>query len=228
MGMIREEDKKYLREEFQKILKDDVRLYLFLSEDEGCVHCRDAKQLLEEVAELSDKIELEMHDIQDEIARDLGIVHAPSIVLVDADGELDSRVKFTGLPSGYEFTALIKDIMYVSTKQLEISEKTIEELQKVKSNLKIEVYVTPTCPYCPKAVLLAHQFAMVSERITAEMIESLEFPALAERWGVMSVPHTVIRNLERGNAVQLVGSYPEVYLLGFVKDADAGKEIDTR
>ncbi len=228
MGMIREEDKRYLKEEFEKILIDNVKLNLFLTEDEGCAHCRDAKQLLEEVAELSDKIELEMHSIHDEIAKDLGIFHAPSIVVVDSEGELDSRVRFTGLPSGYEFTALIKDIMYVSRRQLEISEKTIEELQKLNSNLKIEVYVTPTCPYCPKAVLLAHQFAMASERIAAEMIESLEFPALAERWGVMSVPHTVIRNLEKGNAVQLVGSYPEVYLLGFVKDADAGKEIDTR
>ncbi len=228
MGLLKEEDRKYLKEEFEKILKDRVRLTLFSSSDEHCKYCNETKQLLEEVSELSDKIELEIHDVKDGRAKELGIELAPTIIIADESDEIGSRVRFTGIPSGYEFTTLIKDIMYVSTKQLEITDKTIQELQNVNSRLKIEVYVTPTCPYCPKAVLLAHQFAMVSEKIEAEMIESLEFPSLADRWGVMGVPHTVIKNLEKGNVVQFVGAYPENHVLNFVRDADEGKEIDIR
>ncbi len=228
MGLLREEDKKYLREEFEKSLKNKVRLILFSSEDEHCIYCKDTKQLLEEVSELSDKIELEIHDIKSEEAKKRGVEFAPTIIITDESDELDSRVRFTGIPSGYEFTTLIKDIIFTSTGQLEISEETVRELKNLKSNLKIEVYVTPSCPYCPRAVLVAHQFAMVSERITAEMVESMEFPSLADKWGVMGVPHTVIKNLDKGNVVQFVGAYPETHVINFVKDADEGKEVDMR
>ncbi len=228
MGLLKEEDRNYLKEEFGKILKDKVRILLFSSSDEHCKYCNETKQLLEEVSELSDRIELEVHDVDGDVAGEMGVELAPTIIISDENNELGSRVRFTGIPSGYEFTTLIKDIMYVSTKQLEITDRTIQELQNINSRLKIEVYVTPTCPYCPKAVLIAHQFAMVSERIEAEMIESLEFPSLADRWGVMGVPHTVIKNLDRGNVVQFVGAYPENHVLNFVRDADEGKEMDMR
>ncbi|WP_457590379.1 protein disulfide oxidoreductase [Geoglobus sp.] len=228
MGLLREEDRKYLKDEFEKILKRKVRLLLFSSEDEHCIYCKDTKQLLEEVSELSDKIELEIYDIKSEEAKERGVELAPTIIITDEEDELNSRVRFTGIPSGYEFTTLIKDIMFVSTRQLEISDATIAALQGVKSRLKIEVYVTPSCPYCPRAVLVAHQFAMVSENIVGEMVESMEFPSLADKWGVMGVPHTVIRNLDKGNVVQFVGAYPETHVINFVKDADEGKEVDMR
>ena len=228
MGLLKEEDRNYLRTEFEKILRDKVRILLFSSKDENCMYCKDAKQLLQEVSELSEKIELEIHDVESEKAEEFDVELAPSIIITDEDGEAGLRIRFTGIPSGYEFTTLIKDIMYISTKQLEITDATIQELQNVRNRLRMEVYVTPTCPYCPKAVLIAHQFAMVSEKIEAEMIESLEFPSLADRWGVMGVPHTVIRNLDKGNVVQFVGAYPENHVLSFVKDADSGKEMDLR
>ena len=228
MGLLKEEDRNYLRTEFEKILRDKVRILLFSSKDENCMYCKDTKQLLQEVSELSEKIELEIHDVESEKAEGFDVELAPSIIITDEDGEAGLRIRFTGIPSGYEFTTLIKDIMYISTKQLEITDATIQELQNVRNRLRMEVYVTPTCPYCPKAVLIAHQFAMVSEKIEAEMIESLEFPSLADRWGVMGVPHTVIRNLDKGNVVQFVGAYPENHVLSFVKDADSGKEMDLR
>ncbi len=228
MGLLKEEDRNYLRTEFEKILRDKVRILLFSSKDENCMYCKDTKQLLQEVSELSEKIELEIHDVESEKAEEFDVELAPSIIITDEDGEAGLRIRFTGIPSGYEFTTLIKDIMYISTKQLEITDATIQELQNVRNRLRMEVYVTPTCPYCPKAVLIAHQFAMVSEKIEAEMIESLEFPSLADRWGVMGVPHTVIRNLDKGNVVQFVGAYPENHVLSFVKDADSGKEMDLR
>jgi len=59
----------------------------------------------------------------------------------------------------------------------------------------LKVYVTLTCPYCPTAVHLAHQLAMASPLITAEMIELAEFPHLANRDQVMGVPKTVVEGL---------------------------------
>lgn len=228
MELLKKEDKEYLKKEFGKILRDGVKILLFTSKDENCKYCKDTEKLLKEVSELSDRIELEIHDVEDKKAREMGIELAPTVIVTDSMEELGSGVRFTGIPSGYEFTALIKDIMYVSTKQLEITDATIQELQNIRSRLKIEVYVTPACPYCPKAVMIAHQFAMVSDKIESEVIESLEFPSLADSWRVMSVPHTVIKNLDRGNVVQFVGAYPENYVLDFVRDADEGKEVEMK
>ncbi len=39
---------------------------------------------------------------------------------------------------------------------------------------------------------LAHQFAMESELITADMVEATEFPHLAQRYAVRAVPRTII------------------------------------
>ncbi|WP_052299976.1 thioredoxin family protein [Ferroglobus placidus] len=159
MPLLREEDREYLKKEFEKVLKDKVRVLGFVR-GEDCKYCRETKELLEEVASLSDKIEL----VFPESGEEYGIEEVPAVVVQDEKGELGTRVRFLGIPSGYEFTALIKDIMYVSTRTLEISESTIEELQNIENKIVIEVYVTPSCPYCPRAVLLAHQFAMVSEK----------------------------------------------------------------
>jgi glutaredoxin len=56
----------------------------------------------------------------------------------------------------------------------------------------MQVFVTPTCPYCPRAVILAHHMALVSDKVTADMVEAQEFPEMAQKYKVMGVPRTVI------------------------------------
>ncbi len=64
-------------------------------------------------------------------------------------------------------------------------------------------------------MVLAHQMAMENPLITADGIEAMEFPDLADRYQVSGVPHTVI-NAGAGN---VVGAVPEVYLLEEIKRA---------
>ena len=56
----------------------------------------------------------------------------------------------------------------------------------------MQVFVTPTCPYCPQSVVLAHQMAIASPMVRADMVEATEFPQLAIKYQVMGVPRTVI------------------------------------
>ncbi len=77
------------------------------------------------------------------------------------------------------------------------------------------VFVTPTCPYCPRAVILAHQFAMESPMVQAEMVEAMEFPKLSDQYGVSGVPHTTI-NYGKGT---VVGAVPEAHMLQELKNA---------
>lgn len=119
-------------------------------------------------------------------------------------GEKDYGVKFYGIPSGYEFTTLIQDILEVSKGETGLSEESKKEIAKIDKPLHIQVFVTPTCPYCPSAVHLAHQAAIENENIKADMIEAIEFPQLSQKYNVSGVPKTVING-----KYEFVGAMPE-------------------
>jgi len=56
----------------------------------------------------------------------------------------------------------------------------------------IQVFVSLTCPYCPIVTSLAHQFAMESDLVRADIVDAGEFPHLGHKYSVMGVPKTVI------------------------------------
>ncbi len=211
MGYIGEKDKKFLKDEFEKKLKEKVLLLVFT--DGKCQYCQVTADIASELSELSDLIEYQHHSVDDEIAKKYGVEHAPTVIVTDGD-KFGGRIRYVGLPSGYEFSSLIEDIIDVSRRQADIDPEVKEKLMMVDKPLKIQVFVTPTCPYCPKAVRTAHRFAMINENITGEMVEAIEFPALANRWGVMSVPHIVINE-----DVQFIGAYPDEHYVEYVLQA---------
>lgn len=67
---------------------------------------------------------------------------------------------------------------------------------------------------------LAHQMAMVSKQIVADVIEITEFPYLAQRHNIFGVPKTVIND-----AISIEGAVPEAQFLAQVLAA-AGKPAD--
>jgi alkyl hydroperoxide reductase subunit AhpF len=82
--------------------------------------------------------------------------------------------------------------------------------------LHLQVFVTPTCPYCPPAVYLAHQLAFESDLVRADMVEAIEFPHLSYKYQVQGVPRTVINE-----STYLEGAAPEGMLLAKIKTAIA-------
>jgi predicted DsbA family dithiol-disulfide isomerase len=73
-----------------------------------------------------------------------------------------------------------------------LSAESVASLQSLTRDVTVQVFVTPTCPYCPAMMRIVYQMAMASPRVKAETIEINEFPALAERYGVRVVPLTII------------------------------------
>jgi glutaredoxin-like protein len=201
MAFINEAQQEKLKEQF-KGLDKNVKLIVFTQEME-CQYCREARELMEEVSALSDKITLEVYDfVKDkEKVKEYNINKIPATVV---EGEKDYGIRFYGIPAGYEFTTLVDDIAAVSKGDRGLSEETKTALGKLEKTAHIEVFVTLTCPYCPRTVELAHRLAIESELITADMVESAEFPALARKYKVMSVPKVVIN----GKA-QFEGVLPE-------------------
>lgn len=200
-------------------LKEPVQVIYFGSK-ENCEYCAETQQLLEEVTALHDKLELNIYDFSEhqEMANQFNISEAPAITIAARQGEevQDLGIQFLGIPSGHEFSTLIGDIVMVSKRESGLSEKTREFLRTLETPLQLQVFVTPACPYCPRAVLLAHQMAMENPRmIRAEGVEAMEFPELANRFNVHGVPQTVIN----AGAGIVVGAVPEQNLLAEITRA---------
>jgi glutaredoxin-like protein len=194
--------------------QEPSRLVLLKALDsQDCFFCKETKQLLDEVKAQSDKIELWIYDFKAdrEKAAEFGIDKIPATVIM---GEKDHGIRFYGIPSGYEYTSLLEAIIDVSKGETSLAQKTKEALKPIDKNIHIQVFVTPTCPYCSLAVRLGHQFAMESPFIKADMIESTEFPHLANKFNVYGVPKTVIND-----TIFLEGALPEDVFLGHVLKA---------
>lgn len=186
---------------------------LYFGQEDGCDYCEDTRLLVEEVAGLSDKLSVSAYDLDTdaEIAEHYKVDKAPGLVLVGKDGEarLDYGVRYAGIPSGHEFSSLIHDLVLVSKRDSGLKAGTRELLGKLEGPVHLQVFVTPTCPYCPQAVVLAHQMAMESPLVEAEMVEAMEFPELSSRFKVSGVPQTTIN----AGAGTVVGAMPEDRLL---------------
>ena len=209
---------KQIEEAFAEV-KEPVQVLFFGSKD-NCDYCNETQQLLEEVTALNDKLELSVYDMQDnaDVAKQFNVINAPGIVIAAKDNEevKNLGVQFSGIPSGHEFSTLISDIIIVSKRQSGLDEKTREFLKNLTEPLHLQVFVTPTCPYCPRAVLLAHQMAMENpQMIIAEGVEATEFPELANQFNVRGVPQTVI-NAGKG---MVVGAVPEQNLVAEIMRA---------
>jgi glutaredoxin-like protein len=206
MPLLSEQDRKDMQLRFEANLVNPVKLLVFTQEHE-CQFCRDVRELAESIAARSPKISIEIYDLlkNEKEADEHGVDKIPAIVLV---GEKDYGVRYFGLPAGYEFTAFIEDIIDVSTGTTALSEDVKNKLKKVNKKVHIQVFVSPTCPYCPRAVRTAHMFAIENEHITADMVEISEFPYLTQRYSVMSVPRIVINE-----DTAFVGAHPEGYFI---------------
>lgn len=76
-------------------------------------------------------------------------------------------------------------------------------------------FLSPTCPYCPQAVITAHRMALESPYVEAEMVEATEFPEFSNRYNIMGLPDTIINQ----GAGKVVGAVPEERLVEEIKNA---------
>jgi alkyl hydroperoxide reductase subunit AhpF len=136
-------------------------------------------EILQELAELTDLLDLSMSPSEGT---------GSPVISVGPHG----RVLFWGTPSGYEFNTLLTAILDAGRGEQRLSPATIEFLDRLTEDLDVMVFVTPACPHCPGAAVLAHRMAAASPRVSARVVEAQEHPDLARANRVMGVPRTVV------------------------------------
>jgi len=176
-------------------LANDVRLFVFTTKN-GCEYCKEIVQLAEEVAATSSKLTTEVYDFDtaSDKAAEYNITMAPAMAIV---GERDYGLRYYGIPSGHEFSTLLYGIQRASQGEPDLDPPTLSYLKGLTEPVNIQVFVTPTCPYCPRAAILAYDMAVASDKVVADVVESMEFQELANRFNVMGVPLNVINETNR-------------------------------
>jgi glutaredoxin-like protein len=211
MQMLPDSVREQVRERFAEKLIGPVeaRLYirpgsgrLILPSGVGCPTCEDTRQLVIALAELApEHIQLSVVDVtQAEVGED--VLDVPLLTL-GVPGE-PHRIRFLGLPAGFEFGMVVEAIERLSAADAELAPESVEAIAELQEPAEILVFTTPTCRYCPAAVSLANRLALASPNVTSITVSANEFQSLSTAFGVQGVPRTVVNR--RG---AFVGAVPE-------------------
>ena len=223
--MIPLRDQEYIRDRFARELEGRVKIdyftqrasALYVPGREECATCEDTRKLLEEVAALSDNVTLTVHEFAEaaEQAAKYHIDRVPGIVL---RGPANRPLRFFGAPGGNEFPNFIETMIEASKAQTSLAADAAKQLKKLKDNISVTVYVTPTCPHCPGVVRAAYRLALASAHVQATAVEINEFPRLGQQLGIRAVPFTVI-----GEKAAIAGALDETALAEQVLKAATGE-----
>lgn len=204
MALLSEQDRQTVRGHLA-VVEVPVRLLFFTQTFGAPDTVMIAKQVLDEIVSLNDQLSLEEVNfvLEQDRARQYGVEQIPTIVLLK--GGQDTRIRFLGAPAGYEFMSLIEAVILAGTNDSGLTpESRALVAEHVTAPLDIQVFVTPTCPHCPRAVTLAHRLAVESPLITASCVEATEFMDLSRKFRVTGVPKTIVNG-----SIEILGALPE-------------------
>ena len=149
MSLLNESVQTQVRQMFEKI-EAPVKMVMFTQGEGGaleCDMCADTRQLITEIADLSDKLRVEVFDFvaDSDLAKTYKIDKIPAIVILPDEPEAkDYGLRLFGIPAGYEFSTLIEDVIMVGRRDPGLTPETLKELGRLDRPVHIQVYVTPT------------------------------------------------------------------------------------
>ncbi len=224
MALLGPKEQEIVRERLANLTRD-VELVLFTDTStlivpgkEPCLYCKETKQLLEELAALSDRLHLVVYDLATpegrEKAKEYRVEDPPTLILREKGSEA-INLRYRGIPAGYEFASLLEDIEMLGRDGHGLPENVVQELNNLPEEVVLQVFVTPTCPYCPQAVRTAHRMAYASPKVWGEMIEANEFPELSSRYHIHGVPDTIVNHGKE----RILGAQPLSQFLQAIRKA---------
>jgi glutaredoxin-like protein len=141
VALFNPEDEKEIKNRLAEI-SNDVKLLLF-TQSLNCETCPETERLVRALAELSDRLKLEILNlhIDRETVEKYGITRTPALVI---EGDRDYGIRYYGIPAGYEFAALLEDVVAVGKRESGLSEISRQKIMALTQPLNLKVFVTPT------------------------------------------------------------------------------------
>jgi glutaredoxin-like protein len=183
---------------------------LFFEQSIGCDACTPTRQLLQQLPDLNPNITVEVLNLilEKDRAVQHGVDRVPAIVVTAANR---NRIRFYGAPFGLELGSLMEAIRNTASGESGLGDESRAQLATLKEPIRLQVFFTPSCVYCPQMVSLANQLAIESPLISAAAIDATEYPDLVRRYNVNGVPKTVIND-----TVEIVGAANEADVVSTV------------
>jgi alkyl hydroperoxide reductase subunit AhpF len=155
MPLLADEDAKYLRESFAE-LATDVSLAVVTRERSRLVlpgadetdaapdASAEVKQIVDEVAAASPRIKVEHVDAGAAPDRAASLAGERTPAIVFSGGKAEGKLRYYGLPAGYEMSTLIAGIMDIGSGEAMVPPEIAGELGKLTKDVHIQVFVTPS------------------------------------------------------------------------------------
>ncbi|MFI8689625.1 alkyl hydroperoxide reductase subunit F [Stutzerimonas kunmingensis] len=138
---------------------------------------REMLSLLQDIAELSDKITLKT---------DGDDARKPSFSLNRIGGNISLR--FAGIPMGHEFTSLVLALLQVGGHPSKTAPEVIEQIKALDGDYSFETYFSLSCQNCPDVVQALNLMAVLNPNIKHVAIDGALFQDEVEARQIMSVP----------------------------------------
>jgi NADH-dependent peroxiredoxin subunit F len=138
---------------------------------------REMHELLNEIAEMSDKISLRT---------DGSDVRRPSFTLQRIGST--SSLRFAAIPLGHEFTSLVLALLWTGGHPPKVEPAVIEQIQALDGDFNFEVYMSLTCHNCPDVVQALSLMAIYNPKIRTTVIDGGLYQEEVKARDIMAVP----------------------------------------
>ena len=192
--LIDPQTKEFLIQKFTKEIKENVEIKVFTRDiiinDENPEHAQFAKELINELSLINNKIRPEYLSLGEDIAKKLGLSFSPTIVL----GGIESfSIQYWGAPAGQIAGSLIETISLISQRKSGLNQSMKEKLENIDKNLLIETYFSTNSPVASQAILLSNRIAVERpDRIKSRSIDAQEAMKRAIISDIPGVPFVLI------------------------------------
>ncbi len=198
--LIPDDVKQTVKETFLEVLRDDVALEVYTIKGSNDQYNEATISLVRTLVGLSSKLTAAFFSVGDAQSVKRGVTRSPTVLIAPDK----YRLRYTGAPLGEEGRSFLVAIMMASTGKPALSESALSKIMEgLKEKRDIQVFVSPTCPYCPQQVLTAFSTAIAKpDLVSAEAIEIYENRDLAEELGSLAVPQTFMNGTFTGAGLQ--------------------------
>ena len=173
--------KKQITDSFSKI-RSPVEVMLFVSGKYPKVE-KEMETALKEILSLNKKLSFSKYKVSSSMGKKYELKKGPAIII---HGKEKGKVRYFGFPSGYLFPIFVMDIVEASVGG--------KKAASVKKKIHLEVFAMPPDKYSPIAGKIAHDVALASNNVTADIIDALLFPELVRKYKVKEIPTTIIND----------------------------------
>ncbi len=166
-----------LKAQLQAYLEKVTQPFEIIASLDNGAKSTELKNLLEEIASMSDKITLRT---------DGDDARKPSFSLNRIGGDIS--LAFAGIPMGHEFTSLVLALLQVGGHPSKLGQDVIEQIANLEGDFNFETYFSLSCQNCPDVVQALNLMAVLNPSIKHVAIDGALFQEEVEQRQVMSVP----------------------------------------